>query len=67
VRIIGVVLLVVGIILLLLGLNASHALGSQISEVVRGTPTHRVIWFYIGAAVTGIPGLFLTLSPRRTS
>jgi hypothetical protein len=61
---IGVAMLAIGIILLVLGINSSHAVGSKISETFQGTPTNQVIWYFIGAAAVGIPGLFLALFPR---
>jgi divalent metal cation (Fe/Co/Zn/Cd) transporter len=58
---ISVALLVVGIILLIMGFNATQSVGSEISEAVRGTPTNRSIWLIVGgaaAAIIGAVGLF---------
>ena len=63
-RALGLALLTVGIVLLVFGINSSHSFSSQLSDTLRGTPTDRTVWFYIGAAVAGIPGLFLVVTSR---
>jgi uncharacterized membrane protein YidH (DUF202 family) len=63
-RPIGIALLVIGIILLILGINASQSVSSQVSETFRGTPSDRAIWLYVASALTGLPGLFLTFFSR---
>ncbi len=57
----AVVLLVVGIILIIYGINASNSFNSDISRFFTGSPTNKTIWFMIGGAFTagiGIFGLF---------
>lgn len=57
----SIALLVIGVILLIMGFNASQSVGSEVSEAVRGTPTDRSIWLIIGgaaAAIIGAVGLF---------
>jgi len=58
---IGIALLVVGVILLVWGINASESVGSQISETFTGKPTDKSIWMIIGGVVSGITGLGLLL------
>ena len=60
-RIIGLTLLVVGIGLAIWAYQMSGSLGSQIKEVISGTPTDRVMLMYIGGAVCGVIGLFLLI------
>lgn len=50
-------LLVVGVVLLVFGLNASHSFGSDVSRAVSGTPTDKSIWLLVGGALLGIVGL----------
>ena len=56
-RLFGLVLLVVGVILLVLGINSSESVASEVSEFVEGRPTQESIWFLIGGAVLSILGL----------
>jgi hypothetical protein len=61
----GIVLLVVGVILLVFGINASESFASDVKEFFEGTPTDRSIWFLIGGAVAIVVGLVLMLAGGR--
>jgi hypothetical protein len=53
-------LLAVGILLIVLGINASNALSSDISRFFTGSPTDKAVWLLAGgvlAAVIGLMGL----------
>ena len=63
-KIIGAALLAVGVLLLVMGINASESLSSEVSEAVRGTPTDRSIWLMVGGGVMGVAGLGLLLLGR---
>jgi uncharacterized membrane protein len=67
-RILGVILLVVGVILLYFGLRATDTLGESIKEGVTGTYTDRTTWFLVGGAVAAVVGALLTFfgGGRRT-
>ena len=54
----SVAFLVVGIILLVFGLNAYHSASSDVSRFFTGAPTDKALWLLIGGAVAGIFGLF---------
>jgi uncharacterized membrane protein len=56
-KIIGVVLLVVGVFLLVRGYDISRSITSQISNIVPGTTSQKVMIFYIGGAVCCAVGL----------
>ena len=62
---IGVVSLVVGVLLLVWGYNISQSVTSQLKEAVTGSPTDRVIYFYIGGAVLSVFGLFQIFVARK--
>jgi hypothetical protein len=62
---IGIALLVVGVILLVWGVNASESVGSKISETFTGSPTDKSIWLIIGGVVSGITGLGLLVFTGR--
>ena len=57
----GIALLIVGVILLVWGINASDSIGSEISETFTGKPTDKSIWMIVGGVVSGITGLGLLL------
>jgi hypothetical protein len=50
-------LLVVGVILLVFGVQASHSAASSISKVFSGAPTDKAIWLIIGGALASVAGL----------
>jgi hypothetical protein len=54
-------LLVLGIILLIYGANASDSIGSSFSRFFTGNPTDKTVWLILGGAVAtavGAAGLF---------
>ena len=63
-KIVGAALLAVGVLLLVMGINASDSFSSEVSEAVRGTPTDRSIWLLVGGGVMGVVGLGLLLLGR---
>lgn len=64
-RILGVVVLVVGIILLVMGLNASGSVADQVSETFTGRYTDHTTWYIIGGIALSIIGLAVTLMGMR--
>jgi drug/metabolite transporter (DMT)-like permease len=65
-RIAGIVLLVVGIVLLIFGINASNSLTDQVSEGLTGRFTDRTMWYIIGGIALGVLGAVLMfVGPRR--
>lgn len=56
-KIIGLVLLVVGIILLYFGYQSSQGLDDQISEAFTGNFTDTTIWYYVLGGVAAVVGL----------
>jgi hypothetical protein len=65
-KMIGLALLVVGVILLIFGINASDAFGSEVKEVFTGTPTDKSIWLIVGGALLGVLGLVALSRPGGT-
>lgn len=63
----GLAMLVVGVILVIYGINASDSVASEVKEAFTGTPTDKSIWLLIGGAALGIVGLFFTLRPARVA
>ena len=58
-RIAGIVLLVVGVGVLIFGLNASHSVADRVSNAFTGRFTEATTWYIIGGAVSGLLGLLL--------
>jgi hypothetical protein len=58
-------LVVIGVILLVMGLNASDSLSSEISEFFSGTPTEKAIWLMIGGVAALTVGGFGLVRTRR--
>ncbi|MDR3456150.1 MAG: DUF3185 family protein [Verrucomicrobiae bacterium] len=60
-KVVGVILLVVGVFLLIRGHDMSQAINSQVKNLFTGTPTDKVTYYYIGGAIccgVGLVGLF---------
>ena len=58
-RILGIVLLVVGVAVLIYGINASHSLADRVSDTFTGRFTEATTWYIIGGAASGLLGLLL--------
>jgi H+/gluconate symporter-like permease len=58
-KILGIILVVVGAGLAFWGYRMSEGVGAQISQAVSGSPTDRIMMFYIGGAASLVVGLFL--------
>ena len=60
-RILGIVLLVIGVAVLIYGLNASHSLADRVSDTFTGRFTEATTWYIIGGAASGLLGLLLVV------
>ncbi len=60
-RAIGIALLVLGAGLAFWGFQLSESVGSQVTELVTGSETDRVMMLYIGGAASFAVGLYLFL------
>lgn len=58
-RVIGLALLVAGIGLAFWGYQLSESVGSQLTEMVTGAESDKIMTLYIGGAVSFVVGLFL--------
>ena len=58
-RIVGIALLVVGLGLAFWGYQESGSLGSQVNELMQGSPSDNVMIKYIGGAACAVAGIFL--------
>jgi len=60
-RILGIVLLVVGIALFIVGMNASHSTADQLSNTFTGKFTKDTAWYIYGGLAAGVAGLLLVI------
>jgi hypothetical protein len=60
-KMLGIVLLVVGVILLYFGWQASESLGDQVTEAVTGRFTDNTMFYIIAGAAAIAAGLFLSV------
>lgn len=60
-KILGLVLLVVGLILLFFAYQSSQSLGDQVSEAVTGRFTDSTTWFLILGAASAVAGVAILL------
>ena len=58
-RIGGIVLLVVGVIMLIYGVNASHSLADRLHGAWYGRFTERTTWYIIGGIALGVVGVLV--------
>jgi len=64
-RILGIVLLVLGVAFLIFGMNSSHSFADQLSNAFTGRFTDTTQWYIVGGIVSGIVGLsLLFFGPR---
>jgi uncharacterized membrane protein YidH (DUF202 family) len=64
-RILGIVLLVVGVAIMVMGMNQSHSAGDQITNAVTGHYTDHTTWYIIGGIALGIVGLLMSFFGMR--
>jgi len=65
----GALILIAGVVLLILGVNASHAVADQVSRTLYGRFTQGTTWYILGGLGLGVVGLYLMLTNllgRRT-
>lgn len=63
-KIIGIVLLVVGLILLYFGWQSSQSIGEQVVETFTGRFTDSTMWYFILGAAAVIGGLAMAVIKR---
>lgn len=60
-QIIPVALLVGGIVLSILGIQAMQSFSSDVSRFFTGSPTDKAVWMLLGGVVAAVTGLAMTL------
>ena len=64
-RFAGFAVLVVGIVLVVWGVNASHSVSSDISRLFTGAVTDKAIYLIVGGTVVLIAGASMAFAGRR--
>ena len=64
-RMLGLVLLIVGIALLLFGVNASDSVTDTVKEGLTGRYTDKTMWYIVGGGALAVLGGLLTLFGGR--
>ena len=64
-RIIGIVLLLVGVGLLIVGMNASHSMADQVTNTFTGHFTQATTWYILGGIVAGVLGIIMMIGGPR--
>jgi uncharacterized membrane protein YidH (DUF202 family) len=60
-KIVSLALLAGGVVLIIIGINATNSFSSDVSRFFTGSPTDKAVWMLIGgivAAVVGLAGTF---------
>jgi hypothetical protein len=60
-KLISLALLVGGVVLIIVGINATNSFSSDVSRFFTGSPTDKAIWILIGGIVAAVVGLTGTL------
>jgi uncharacterized membrane protein YqhA len=60
-RLVSLALLVGGVVLVILGVNAMNSFSSDVSRFFTGSPTDKAVWMLIGGLVAAVVGLAMAL------
>lgn len=61
----GIVLIVVGVVLFIVGLNASESFADQWSEFFTGHFTDKTVWTMLGGVVLAVVGMTMAFAGGR--
>jgi hypothetical protein len=61
----AIVLLVGGVVLMILGVQATNSFSSDVSRFFTGSPTDKAIWMLIGGLIAAVVGLAMMLRGSR--
>jgi hypothetical protein len=56
-KMVSVVLLIGGVVLIIMGVQATNSFSSDLSRFFTGSPTDKAIWMLIGGGVASVIGL----------
>jgi len=64
-RITAIVLLVIGVILFVVGMNASHSVADSVSNTFTGRFTRDTMWYLIGGGAAALIGVLMLATAGR--
>ncbi len=64
-KMVSLALLVGGVVLIIIGINATNSFSSDVSRFFTGSPTDKAVWMLIGGIVAAIVGLMGTLRSSK--
>ena len=65
-KILSLAVIAGGIVLIVIGVNATNSFSSDVSRFFTGSPTDKAVWMLIGGIVAAVAGLAtLLLAPKR--
>ena len=64
-KIFSLALLAGGLVLMIIGINATNSFSSDVSQFFTGSPTDKAIWMLIGGIVATVVGLTMTLRSSK--
>jgi uncharacterized membrane protein YidH (DUF202 family) len=56
-KIVSLALLVGGVVLIIIGVNATNSFSSDVSRFFTGSPTDKAVWMLIGGILAAVVGL----------
>ena len=64
-KIISLALLAAGIVLIVIGINATNSFNSDVAKFFTGSPTDKAVWMLIGGIVAAVVGLATLLRGQK--
>jgi hypothetical protein len=64
-KIVSLALLAGGIVLIVIGVNATNSFSSDVSKFFTGSPTDKAVWMLIGGILAAVIGLTGTLHTSK--
>ena len=64
-KIVSLALLIGGVVLMIIGINATNSFSSDVSRFFTGSPTDKAVWMLIGGIVAAGLGLAGTLRSSK--
>jgi hypothetical protein len=66
-KIISIAFLIGGVVLIIVGFNATNSFASDVSRFFTGSPTDKAVWTFIGGTLAAIIGLTGTLRSWKSA